>query len=385
MPIYLDHAATTPLASQVLSSMQPFFIENYGNPTSYHSLGLNAKQAIYQSRADIAQGLKCDPSEIVFTGGGTEGINLAIKGIALAKKRGHIITSTIEHPAVLETCRYLARQGFEISFINVDKQGIINPKDIEQAIRPDTILVSIMYANNEIGTIQPISRIGKICRSRNIIFHTDACQAAGALDLNVNKLNVDLLTINGSKIYGPKGVGALYIKSGVHLTPLLHGGGQERGLRSGTENTASIVGLSTALSLAQKNQTRENQRLTKLRHQLITGIRNSIPKTILNGHPTKRLPNNANLTFVDIEGESIILHLNEQGIYASTGSACSSRTLEPSHVILALGQSPDVAHGSVRFTLGRDTTAAHIKTTLKALPPIISELRQISPLKLAVS
>jgi cysteine desulfurase len=383
--VYLDHAATTYLDLRVEKAMQPFFSKKFGNPSSLHQLGIEAKNVLDESRNNIAKVLNCKPKEIIFTGGGTESINLAIKGVAFAKGKGHIITSAIEHPAVLETCKYLEKNGFTVTYLDVDKYGRVDLKQLQKSIGVDTFLISIMFANNEIGTVQPIAEIGKIAKKHNILFHTDACQAAGAFDLDVDKLNVDLMTINGSKIYGPKGIGLLYVRSGIKLEPLLHGGGQEFGLRSGTENLPAIVGLSTALSLAQEEKDVENKRLIKLRDYLIAQVLKNIPKTFLNGHPQERLPNNANLSFLDIEGESILLYLNEYGIYVSTGSACSSHKLEISHVLNAIKLNHDAAHGSIRFTLGKKTTKEEIDYVLKVLPEIIKSLRLISPIKMELS
>lgn len=380
--IYLDHAATTCLDPRVENLMRPFFSERYGNPSSLHRLGLEAKAAVDKSRTNISKVLRCKPNELIFTGGGTESINLAIKGIAFAKRKGHIITSQIEHPAVLETCKYLESKGFYVTYLSVDKYGLVNPAELETSIRNDTILISIMYANNEIGTIEPIAEIGRIAKKHQVLFHTDACQAAGALDLDVNKLNVDLMTINGSKIYGPKGTGLLYVRSEIKLEPLLHGGGQEFGNRSGTENVPGIVGLAAALELAQKERDDENKRLIKLRDYFIQEVLKRVPKSFLNGHPAKRLPNNANISFLDVEGESILLHLNKEGIYVSTGSACTSQKLEISHVLNAIKLKHDAAHGSIRFTLGKKTSKSDLDYVLKVLPEIIKSLRLLSPVKM---
>lgn len=383
--IYLDHAATTYLIPPVVKAMQPYFEKFYANPSSLHSPGLQVKTAVNSARQTIAGILNAQPTEIIFTGGGTESINLAIKGVALHKSKGHIITSKIEHPAVLSTCNYLEKKGFSVTYLDVDKYGSISLSELEKSICSDTILISIMYANNEIGTIEPIAEIGKIARKHNILFHTDACQAAGASELDVKKLEADLMTINGSKIYGPKGVGILYKRTNVPLEPLLHGGGQEFGIRSGTENVAGIIGFAKALELAQKEKNKENERLAKLRDYFITKILKAIPKSFLNGHPTRRLPNNANISFLDVEGESVLLYLNEYGIYVSTGSACSSNKLEISHVLNAIGLNHDAAHGSIRFTLGKRTTKAELDYVIKVLPGIISSLRKISPIHLELN
>lgn len=385
--VYLDHAATTPLDPRVFEAMRPFLAEVYGNPSSFHSAGKVAKDAIDAARASIAQGMTARPDEILFTSGGTESDNLAILGVCRAVGKGHIVTTTIEHQAVLEAVHHLEKkEGFEVSYVPVDAQGIVAPQAIEQALRPDTVLVSVMYANNEIGTIQPVAEIGnRIQKFRQQqastfpLFHTDACQAAGALDLNTEKLHVDLMTFNGSKIYGPKGIGALYVKRGIKVTPLTFGGAQEKGIRPGTENVAGIVGLAKAFELSQAEAKAESARLIPLRDKLIKGILSTIPKTRLNGHPTMRLPNNVNISIMDIEGEAMILYLDAKGVYASTGSACTSASLDPSHVILALGMPYEVAHGSMRFTLGRTTTEDDIDYVLEVLPPLVVKLRSMSP------
>jgi cysteine desulfurase len=379
--IYLDNAATTPVRPEVLKAMLPFFSEKYGNPSSLHVKGQEAAFAIKKSREKIAQILNCKPNEIVFVSGGTESVNLALKGFALANRRkgNHIITQKTEHHAVLESCKWLEKQGFSVTYLDVDEFGIVKLKDVEKAITNKTILVSIMYANNEIGTIQPIREIASICKKHNVAFHTDACQAAGYCDLNVQKLGIDLLTINGSKIYGPKGIGLLYIKQGLHIMPLIHGGEQEYNLRAGTENVPAIVGFAKALELAQKEQKKESKRLVVLRKKLIEGLLR-IPKTKLNGHPSKRLPNNVNVSFFGVEGEAIVTMLSEKGVCASTGSACSSKHLTPSHVLLAIGRKPEEAHGSLRLSLGRYTTKKDIDYVLKIMPEIVATLRKISPL-----
>ncbi|MFA5186216.1 MAG: IscS subfamily cysteine desulfurase [Patescibacteria group bacterium] len=389
--IYLDHAATTPLDPRVLAKMQPYFSDVFANPSSFHSPGLKAKEAVDAARKSIANQLNAHADEILFCSGGTESDNLAIFGIVRANKgKGkHVITSSIEHHAVLETLKHLEKVGvIDLTILPVDRTGLVDVKEVEAALRPDTILVSIMYANNEIGTIEPIADIGRVLlkwRKTNgsalPYFHSDACQAAGALDLDVEKLHVDLLTINGSKIYGPKGVGLLFVRRSVSLEPIVYGGGQERGMRSGTENVPGIIGLAAALELAQAEKEKENVRLTKLRDKLIEGLL-KIPKTRLNGHATERLPNNVNVSFMDIEGEAAVLYLDAQGIYCSTGSACASSTLDPSHVILAIGVSYEAAHGSLRFTLGRSTKSTDIDYVLKTIPGIVEKLRHMSPVNL---
>lgn len=405
--IYLDHAATTYVDERVLEAMQPYFGAEFGNPSSLYALGRRAKDAIDDARARIAAILKCKADEIVFTGSGTESDNLAIFGIARAHaaeegKKGHIITSSIEHHAVIHSIEALEKEGFEVTKVPVGEDGIVDPKDVRDALRPETVLVSIMYANNEIGTVQPIAEIGKIIKeyreekkqTKNFelgtwnlglpYFHTDACQAAGALNLDVHHLGVDLLTFNGSKIYGPKGIGALYVKRGVRLKPLVYGGGQEKGLRSGTENTALIIGLAKALEIAEADRERESARLAGLRDYFIAELQKRVPKTVLNGHAAKRLPNNINVSILDVEGEAVLLYFDNEGIAVSTGSACTSTTLDPSHVILALGVPYEYAHGSIRFTLGRKTTKEELDEVLGIVPGVIQKLRDMSPVRLKV-
>ena len=398
--IYLDHAATTPLDPRVLEAMSPYLQFEYGNPSSFHTLGKQAKDALEQARRSVARVFGSRPEEIIFTSGGTEANNLAILGAArahLASGR-HLITTTVEHHSVLGSFEHLAKkEGFEVTKIGVDKYGRVSVSEIMAALRPDTMLVSVMFANNEIGTIQPIAKIGNQLRkyreeparknnSRSApypLFHSDACQAAGALELNVQKNHLDLLTINAAKIYGPKGSGALFVRSGVKLEPLIHGGFQERGLRPGTENVAAIIGLARALEISEESRQTESKRLIELRDQLINGIKAKIPKTRLNGHPRERLPNNVNISILDVEGEAMILYLDAAGIEASTGSACTSLALDPSHVILATGLPYEAAHGSLRFTLGRATTTVNIERVLEILPPLVEKLRALSPLKLS--
>jgi len=382
--IYMDHAATTPTRVEVVKAMEPFWSEKYGNPGSLHHKGLEAKEALDKARESVAKIIGAKPSEIIFTGSGTESVNLAIKGFARAnKERGkHIITQKTEHHAVLDSCGALEKEGFEVTYLDVDKHGVVNIEGLKKAIRDDTILVTIMYANNEIGTIQKISELSKVCRERGIVFHTDACQAGGLLDINVKNLGVDMMSLNGSKIYGPKGTGMLFIKSGLRLEPIIHGGGHEFGLRSGTENVAGIVGFAKALELAQKERESEAKRLRELRDYLIKRILEEIPKVFLNGHPTQRLPNNANFTILDVEGESMVLRLSDKGICASTGSACTSRSLEPSHVLRAIGLPADVAHGSLRLTLGKDTKKEDVDYTVDVLKNVVRDLRELSPVKI---
>ncbi len=390
--IYMDYAATTPVAIEVKKEMEKYWSKIYGNPSSLHSLGRMAREAIDNARSRIAKILNCGTDEVIFTAGGTESDNLAIFGVAHKYKDygKHIIVSKIEHHAILRPCEVLEKEGFEITYLDIDKDGIVNLEKLAKSLRKDTILVSIMYANNEIGTIQPISEIAKIIsdfkfrmqneRKTLPLFHTDACQAAGFLDLNVKNLGVDLMTLNGSKIYGPKQIAILYKKSGVKLEPLIYGGGQEFNLRSGTENLPLIVGLAKALELVEKNKKFEVKRLTKLRDYFIKKILKLIPQSILNGHAIKRLPNNINVSILGVEGESVILMLDDYGICASTGSACNSKSLEPSHVIMALGkaEAKEIAHSSIRFTLGKFTNKKEINYVLKVLPGIIERLRSIS-------
>jgi len=380
--IYLDHAATTNIDKLVLAKMLPFLTKKYGNPSSLHMLGREAKSALHQAREEVAAYFNCSAEEIIFTGSGTESDNLAIIGVATANqhKGKHIITTKIEHHAVMYACDYLKQQGFTVTYVPVNKYGIVEVKQIKEAISDDTILVSVIFANNEIGTIQPIKEIAAICQSKQIPMHTDACQAAGAFNLDVQNLGVDLLTVNSNKVYGPKGVGVLFVRKGTKITPMLYGGSQEFSMRAGTENVAGIVGLAEALRLAQQKREIENARLIKMRDRLIKELLIAIPKSRLNGHPTQRLPNNVNISFLDVEGESIILHLDAHGICASTGSACTSTDLEASHVLLALGVPEEVAHGSVRLTLGRQNTEQDIDRVIKILPKVIAKLREMSPL-----
>jgi cysteine desulfurase len=388
---YLDHAATTYVDERVLKMMLPFFTDVFANPSSFHTMGLRAKEAVSEARATVAKILNAREEEIIFCSGGTESDNLAIYGIvrAHAAKGKHVITTAIEHHAVLETLIHMDRtKEVELTILPVDKYGAVSVEAVEKALRPDTILISVMSANNEIGTIQPIADIGRAIlkwRKANATpypyFHSDACQAAGALDLDVEKQHVDLLTINGSKIYGPKGVGILYVRRGVKIEPLIRGGGQERNLRSGTENVPGIVGFASALKLAQDEKEEENARLTALRDTLTSELL-KIPKTRLNGHPTDRLPNSVNISFLDIEGEAAVLYLDAEGIYVSTGSACASTSLDPSHVILATGVSYEAAHGSIRFTLGKRTTMEDIEHAIAVMPGVVEKLRHMSPVNL---
>jgi cysteine desulfurase len=374
--IYLDHAATTPLDGRVLEAMMPYLTTEYGNASSIYTLGRHAMQAIDRSREQIADVLGCRPTEIAFTGCGSESDNLAIKGVAYAaqKKGNHIITSAIEHHGILHTCQYLERFGFTVTYLPVDGYGRVDPDDVARAITDQTILVSIMYANNEVGTIEPVAEIGGICRERKIPFHVDAVQAGGALPLDVAELHVDLLSLAAHKFCGPKGVGILYVRQGVRILPQVQGGSQERGRRAGTENVAGIVGAATALRLAYDELPEIAPRLIALRDRLIAGVL-TIPGSHLTGHPTERLPNSASFCFEGVEGESILLSLDLQGIAASTGSACTSGSAEPSHVLLAMGLPVELAHGSLRLTLGKDNTEEDIDTVLAVLPGVIEKLR----------
>ena len=380
--IYLDYAATTPTDPEVIKAMEPYFFERFGNPSSIHSFGQEAKKAIEDAREIVAGFLGAKPEEIVFTCGGTESNNSAIKGVsyALSKKGNHIITSDIEHHAISEPVKFLEKFGFKVTFVKVDKYGLVDPQDIKKAITDKTILISVMHANNEIGTIEPISEIGKIAKSQGIYFHTDAVQTVGHIPVNVDELNVDLLSLSAHKFYGPKGVGALYIRKGTKLERFLHGGGQERNRRGSTHNTPGIVGLSKALELCRQSMQDEAQFQIRLRDRLIKELPQKIPEIYLNGHPQKRLPNNVNFSVKYIEGESILLNLDMLGIAASTGSACTSESLEPSHVLLAIGLTHEIAHGSLRFSLGRWTKEEDIDYLLEQLPAIVQNLRAMSPL-----
>lgn len=380
--IYLDHAATTAVRKEVLDTMLPYFSENYGNPSSIYEIAREAKKAVDNARKQVATAIGADEKEIYFTAGGSESDNWAIKGIAenYKNKGKHIITSSIEHHAVLHTCQYLEKSGYEITYLPVDEYGKINLDDLEKAIRSDTILISIMFANNEIGTLEPIKQIGEIAKKHNIIFHTDAVQAVGHIKIDVKDMNIDMLSLSGHKLYGPKGIGALYVRKGIKLKSYIHGGAQERGLRAGTENVPGIIGLGKAIEIATSEMEQENKKLIKLRDEIIDGILNTIPYTKLNGHRTDRLPGNVNISFEFVEGESILLLLDMNGIYASSGSACTSGSLDPSHVLLAIGLPHEKAHGSLRMTLGIENTEEDVKKLLEVLPGIIKRLRDMSPL-----
>ncbi len=379
--IYLDNAATTKMDKQVLEEMTPYFSEHFGNPSSIHSFGQEAYKAVSLAREQISQVLGVKPDEIIFTSGGTESDNLAVKGIAFAnrKKGNHIITSEIEHHAILSSCEYLENRGFKISKVKVGSDGIVDPDHIKKLITEKTILLSIMHANNEIGTIQPIAEIGEIAREKDIYFHTDAVQTFAHINTKADDLNVDLLSLSGHKIYGPKGIGALYVRRGTKILPEMHGGGQEMGLRSSTHNVAGIVGLAAASRIASGNIIEESERITRLRNMLIEGVLSNIEGSYLNGHPVQRLPNNANFVIKYIEGESIVLNLDFKGIACSTGSACSSASSEPSHVLRAIGVTNQDTHSSLRITLGKETTEEQIKYTLSKIKEIVKKLREISP------
>jgi cysteine desulfurase len=376
--IYLDYAATTPVDKRVLKEMLPYLSEKFGNSMSLHSFGQEAKIATENSRKVLADFINADLGEVIFTGSATESNNMVLKGLGFNKKSGHIIISSIEHPCIMESAKWLEKQGFEITKLPVDKFGVINSEDVKNAIKENTILVSIIHASNEIGSIQPITEIGKICREKNVLFHTDASQSFGKIEIDVKKMNIDLLTASSHKIYGPKGAGLLFVKKGIKIEPLLHGGGQENGMRGSTVNVAGIVGFAKAVELCKKEMKKENKRQVALRDYLIKNIL-KIKNSHLNGHPEKRLPNNANFSFDFIEGESLVIHLDLEGIACSTGSACSSFKLEPSHVLLATGLKPEQCHGSLRVSIGRQTTKKDLEKLIKVLPKIINKIRKISP------
>lgn len=379
--IYLDHAATTPTDPAVVEAMLPWLTEEFGNPAALYSLGLTAARAVQQARQTVASTIGADPEEIYFTSGGTEANNWAILGTAEAhqSKGRHLVTSAIEHHAVLEPMQFLAKHGYEVTLVPVDSAGLVDPDEVRKALRRDTILVSIMHANNEIGTIQPIAEIGRITRQAGVLFHVDAVQSLGKIPVNVEELGVDMLSASAHKFYGPKGVGFLYLRKRTRVTPLLHGGAQERGRRAGTLNVPGIVGMAKALELARERMQEDAVREATLRDRLWEGLRRSIEAIYLNGDPSRRLPNNLNVRLDGIEGESMILMLDMEGICVSSGSACTSGSLDPSHVLLALGIPPENAHGSLRVTLGRSTTEDDIDFFLQVFPPIVARLREISP------
>ena len=383
--IYLDHAATTAVDPRVVEAMLPYWTQHYGNASSIYGLGRDAQHAMERARQRVAEILNCAPREIIFTGCGTESDNLAIRGVAFERRnrarKNHIITSPIEHHAIGHTVEQLEKHfGFEVNYVPVDQYGLVDAADVERAIRPDTAIISIMFANNEVGTIQPIAEIGEIARAHKIPFHTDAVQAGGALELDVKAQNVDLLSLSAHKFYGPKGVGLLYARRGVPFIPAQTGGGHERSRRAGTENVPYIVGLATALELSTLEMEASNARIARLRDILIAGVLERIPDSQLSGHPAKRLPNNASFLFKYIEGESILLNLDIMGVAASSGSACTSGSLEPSHVLTAMGFPHEIAHGSLRLSLGKENTLDEIEYVLEILPGIVQKLRQMSPL-----
>jgi cysteine desulfurase len=380
--IYLDYAATTPTHPEVIAAMQPYFSETFGNPMSLYAGGRCAQETLETSRQTVAQALGASPEEIVFTSGGSESDNCAIKGVAYAlRERGnHIITSTIEHHAVLEPCHFLQKLGYEVTCIPVDAHGIVDPDDVKKAITDKTILVSIMHANNEVGTIEPIAEISSICKVKNICVHTDAVQSFGALDVNVNQLGVDLLTLSAHKFYGPKGVGVLYVRKGTRIVPLIHGGGQESNRRASTHNMPGIVGCAKAVALTVAERSERSRHARYLRDKLIRAIQEKVKDVRFNGHPEHRLPNNCHVIIKYVEGESMLLKLDALGIEAATGSACSSGSLEPSHVLIALGIPREEVHGSLRMTVGRLTAESDIDYVIDVLPKIITELRQMSPM-----
>lgn len=381
---YLDYAATTPTDPEVLAAMMPYFTEVFGNPSSVYSFAAKSRKAIDTARGQVARALNAEPDEIFFTGSGTEADNWALKGTMerLRSKGDHLITTKIEHHAILHTAEYLEKvEGFHVTYLPVDSDGRVRMEDLEAAMTDKTVLVSVMFANNEVGTIQPIGEIGSLCRRRGVLFHTDAVQAAAQLDIDVKALNIDMLSLSAHKMYGPKGVGAFYLRRGLRLENFVHGGGQEKGLRASTENLAGIVGLGVAIERLKAHLPKEKARLCALRDRLIDGVLSKIPDTKLNGaRGDERLPNNTNFSFIGIEGETLLLDLDSKGISASTGSACSSASLEPSHVLLALGLSHEMAHGSLRMTLGRGTTGEQVDYVLNVLPEIVARRRSMSPL-----
>lgn len=379
--IYFDNAATTAVRKEVYEEILPYFMQNYGNASSVYTIARISKQALKKAREQVARALNADAEEIYFTAGGSESDNMALKGIAEAMetKGKHIITTKIEHHAILHTCEYLQERGFEITYLSVDEYGKISLEELKKAIRKDTILISVMFANNEIGTIQPIKEIGAIAKEHGIYFHTDAVQAVGHIKIDVKEMNIDLLSLSGHKLCAPKGIGAIYIKKGVNINPLIHGGAQEKRKRAGTENIAGIVGLGKAIELANEEMEENTKKLIFLRDKLINGILEKVPYSKLNGHPKDRLPGNCNFSFDFIEGESMLLLLDSKGIAASSGSACSAGSSEPSHVLLAIGLSHEKAHGSLRMTLGHNNTEKEVEIVLQELPAIIAKLREMSP------
>ena len=382
--VYLDNSATTAVAEEVLSAMLPFFGERMGNPNSLHAWGREARKAVDEARSSLANLLGADASEIVFTGGGSASDNLAIKGAIWSgkKENGHIITSAVEHHAVIDTFKWLGKRGCDVTILPVDEYGMVQPESLEKALRDDTVLVSVMYANNEVGTVNPIAKLGEICRARGVLFHSDAVQAVGHIPIDVKRLPVDMLSMSAHKMYGPKGIGALYLRKGIKLVPVLHGGGQEFGLYSGTENVPGIVGFGASARLAARlHEAGEEKRVSSLRDKLLDGIVDKIPDSFVTGHRTERLPYHGSVCVRRVEGEGILLRMDHAGIGVSSGSACTSGSLEPSHVLLAMGLDHETAHGSVRLTLGRETTSEDIDYVLEKFPPIIETLRKMSPYK----
>ena len=381
MKIYADNAATTKMSQTALSAMLPCFTENYGNPSSLHEVGQAAAETLAAARAQVAAALGAAPGEITFTSGGSEADNQALRSAAVlgaAKGKKHLISTAIEHHAVLHTLKALEKEGFEVTLLPVDEKGRVTPEEVAAALRPDTALVSVMYANNEIGTVEPIREIGALCRQAGVLFHTDAVQAVGHLPVDVVRDNIDLLSLSGHKFHGPKGVGALYARKGIRLTPLIEGGAQERGKRAGTENIPGIAGMAAALSEAVKNLPETTARLLPLRERLIAGL-SGIPHSVLNGDPVHRLPSNVHFCFEGVEGESLLLLLSDRGVYASSGSACTSGSLDPSHVLLAIGRPHEIAHGSLRLSLSEDITAAEVDYIIKSVSEVVAYLRQMSP------
>lgn len=380
--IYFDHNATTPVPEEVFEAMVPFLKEQWGNPSSIHWAGRGTRKSVEDAREKVCALLNCTNTELIFTSSGTEGDNHAIKGLAYAKKDkgNHIITTNVEHPAVLNTCKHLQKEGFEVTYLGVDKDGLISLDELKAAITPKTILISIMFANNETGVLFPVKEIGELAKEKGVAFHTDAVQAAGKAKIDVKEMNCDLLTISGHKLYGPKGIGALFIKRGVRLVPLIHGGHHERNRRGGTENVAGIVGLGKAAEIALRDMDSEIEHLKSLRDRLEKGMAERVPHIKVNGHMEKRLPNTSNISFEFVEGESLLLNLDMKGIAASSGSACTSGSLEPSHVLIAMGLTHELSHGSVRFSLGKSNTAEEIDFLLETMPPIAERMRAMSPL-----
>ena len=380
MRIYLDHAATTPVRREALEAMLPYFAEVYGNASSIHTEGRKARRAVEKARQQVAAAIGAEPREVYFTAGGSESDNWAIRGAAQPlweQGKRHLITSRVEHPALLRTCENIERLGWQVTYLPVDAFGRVCPEDVRQAIRPDTALISVMAANNEVGTLQPVGEIGRIAHESGILFHTDAVQAVGSIPVDVNDWNADLLSLSGHKFYGPKGVGALYVRRGVRMEPLIFGGEQEKGLRAGTENLPGIVGMGAALELAEKERPEEAARLTHLRQMLLEGLTAALPDCQLNGHPEHRLPGNLNLRFPLVEGESLLMRLDLAGIAASAGSACSSGSMEVSHVLTAMGLSEDEARGSLRLSLGRENTEEDVARVVEILPAIVRELQEL--------